>query len=347
VNPKQPRGLIPPPRSITSAKKQAAILAISVVALAALRLGQHTDIQDALMARLTILVVAFTSWTLPSRLALAAWLLAVGTTVSGLAFNDATVSSTETQIGVLVIVALILEFTIRSLVGQRRLQEVTLEKLRGFTGNVAHELRNPMTAMRSDLETTLRHPRSVEEMRATLQRVLTNTDRVIKISESLLVLARSDAGTPINAQETDLADLVEEASARWLPHAKTVGVELLTQVTPSGHFVGDPLLISQLLDNLIDNAVRYTPVHGQILIALQGSNETGHVLSVTDNGPGIPVSIRPTIFERFTRGSADDGGGHGAGLGLSLCAAIAQQHGGSIAIDNSFTAGTRIVVRLP
>jgi signal transduction histidine kinase len=347
MNPKTSRQLIPPPRSITSGAAHAAILVGAVAGLVAVRLGQHLDLQEALLARFTTLVIIVTGWTLPFRWAAVAWLLTVGTTVSGLAYNDLGVTTTETQIVVLMIIGVILELTVRSLVDQRRLQELTTDRLRGFAGNVAHELRNPMTAMRSDLETTLRHPRGAEEMRATLQRVLTNTDRVINISESLLVLARSDAGVPINRQETDLADLVEEAFARWLPHAKTVGVDMRTQVSSTGQFVGDPLLISQLLDNLLDNAVRYTPVRGQILITLSGSSENGYLLTVADNGPGIPAAIRPTVFERFTRGGGEDPGGHGAGLGLSLCAAIAQRHGGSISIDEAFTAGTRIVVRLP
>jgi len=341
------RRLIPPPRSTDSPVVHGSILVGAVVALAAIRLGQHFDIQESLLARFTTLVIIVTGWTLPFRWAAIAWLLTVGTTVSGLAYNDLGTTSTETQVVVLIVVGVALELAVRSLVDQRQVQERTMEKLRGFAGNVAHELRNPMTAMRSDLETTLRHPRSTDEMRATLQRVLTNTDRVINISESLLVLARSDAGVPINKQEIDLADLVEEAWARWSPHAKTVGVEVRTQVSSSGRYTGDPLLISQLLDNLLDNAVRYTPVRGQILITMAGAPEAGYELSVADNGPGIPPAIRPTVFERFIRGGSEDAGGHGAGLGLSLCAAIAQRHGGSITIDETFTGGTRIVVRLP
>jgi signal transduction histidine kinase len=344
---KRPRQLVLAPRSINSPVAQGSVLLVAVLVLAAIRLGQHLNLQEALLGRFTILVVIITAWALPFRLAAVAWLLTIATTVSGLAYSDVGVAATETQVVVLILFGVILELAVRSLVDQRVIQERTMENLARFAGNVAHELRNPMTAMRSDLETTLRHPRSPEEMRATLQRVLTNTDRVINIGESLLVLARSDAGVPINMQETDLADLVEEAWARWLPHAQTVGVDMRTKVSSTGRFVGDPLLLSQLLDNLLDNAVRYTPVRGQILITLAGSPDAGYELSVADNGPGIPKAIRPTVFERFIRGGGEEAGGHGAGLGLSLCAAIAQRHGGSIAIDETFTKGTRIVVSLP
>jgi len=178
---------------------------------------------------------------------------------------------------------------------------------------------------------------------------LKNTRRLVKISESLLTLSRGDAGGLITSiSRIDISDVLEEAFARWEGHATTLGVVLTEQLDCEGVIEGDALLLGRLFDNLLENAISYTPRGGSVAVALTRPPSATCVVSITDSGPGIPAPLRPVIFERFSRGdvsrSRKTGG---AGLGLAICAAIVAAHKGTITLDDEYVGGTRVVVRLP
>ncbi len=231
----------------------------------------------------------------------------------------------------------------------RASQLATAEQLRRFTADAAHELRNPLSALQSDLEITLLQPRTSDELTATVRLALKNTRRLVKISESLLTLSRSDAGGLITSvTRIDISDVLEEAYARWEGHAQTLGVRITKQLDCEGVVEGDALLLGRLFDNLLENALSYTPKGGIVTLALAASPPGACVISVTDTGPGISPAMRPVIFERFSRGDASRSRKTGgAGLGLAICAAIVSAHKGTITLDDDCVAGTRIVVRLP
>ena len=226
--------------------------------------------------------------------------------------------------------------------------EAAFESLQRFTADAAHELRAPLALMRTEVELALRHGAAGEDTRAVLETVFAEVHRLSRISDQLLLLARADAGVlePLRDQ-VDVTDLVEETAARWQPTLGESGIELRTGIPALGGTVlADAGMLRRLLDNLLDNAARHTPREG--LIRLGGDRDRGGwTLSVADSGPGIDPALRPRLFERFAR--ADSARGRdtgGAGLGLSLCAAIAELHGGSLTLDES-VPGTRWVLRLP
>jgi signal transduction histidine kinase len=296
-----------------------------------------------------LLAVLFATWLLPTPLAAAVTAAAVLITLIT-ALNGAVDPLTaKFQFVAIVVTACLSELTVRSLIARDRAQLATTDQLRRFTADAAHELRNPLSALQSDLEITLLQPRTPDELTETVRLALKNTQRLVRISESLLTLSRGDAGglmtsiTPI-----DISDVLEEAFARWEGHATTLGVDMTERLDCEGVIEGDALLLGRLFDNLLENALANTPRHGSVSIELAPSPPGVCVVAITDTGCGIPPSLRPVIFERFSRGdpsrSRKTGG---AGLGLAICAAIVLAHKGTITLDDEYVGGTRIVVRLP
>jgi heavy metal sensor kinase len=226
--------------------------------------------------------------------------------------------------------------------------EAAFASLRRFTADAAHELRAPLALMRTEAEVALRGDGVSEDGRRVLETVVAEVDRLSRSADQLLLLARADAGVlePLR-EEVDVTDLLEETAVRWLPTLRERGIELQTTIPhKGGTLVADGGMLRRLLDNLLDNAARHTPAGGRISMA-GDAVDGGWVLSLADTGPGIDPGLRPRVFERFTR--ADSARGRdtgGAGLGLSLCAAIVELHGGSLALDEDHP-GTRWVLRLP
>lgn len=211
--------------------------------------------------------------------------------------------------------------------------EMSFATLRRFTADAAHDLRAPLTLLRSEVEVALSRPRSGAEYQASLRTVLAETARLSRLADQLLLLARADAGAlRPRGDDIDVADLVDEAVSHWETLARDRGVVVTTKIPDSGVIVGDSDMLRRLLDNLIDNAIRHTPSGGDIEVsaALLGDR---WCIDVRDSGEGISAEARKVVFERFTRGDHARGRETGgAGLGLAVCAAIARLHGGSIAV---------------
>ncbi|MGH7918993.1 MAG: sensor histidine kinase [Candidatus Dormibacteraceae bacterium] len=221
--------------------------------------------------------------------------------------------------------------------------------LQRFTADASHELRAPLALMRAHLEVILNRERRPSEYQAACLELLSEVERLSRTSEQLLLLARADSGS-LQARMAfiDLPDLLEEVRDRWMPRCAEHDIELAFEMPEVGAIVADADLLRRLLDNLIDNAIRYTPARGRVTIAVRNEDRRW-TLTVQDQGPGIDPSVQTSLFERFTRGdparSRETGG---AGLGLSLCAAIAEAHGGSIGlVDSDRGQGASFVVTLP
>jgi heavy metal sensor kinase len=218
--------------------------------------------------------------------------------------------------------------------------------LQRFTADAAHELRAPLAVMLADVDVSLRQPRSTDEYRATIDGIGTEIERLGRLADQLLVLARADAGALVPRFESiDLPDFLEEAVARWRPLIEKRGLRVTTALPDVGTIDADGELIRRVIDNLLDNAAKYTPAGGAISVGATHENGWWRI-EVADTGPGIPDAVRDIVFERFSRGDparARDSGG--AGLGLALCAAIAQAHGGSITLGDG--RGARMTVTLP
>jgi len=218
------------------------------------------------------------------------------------------------------------------------------QRQRRLVSDTAHELRSPIAGIRAQLEVALDHPEQ-QDWPQTAQDVLADTLRLASLAEDLLVLARLDEYQPraTAGKPVDLAALVTEeversAGGRVPVTARTGGPCVVT---------GDPDGLRRLLRNLIDNALRYAKSRVEVAAHREDSEA---VLTVSDDGPGIPEADRERAFDRFVRlddaRSRDETQAGGAGLGLAIVRAIARTHDGSAYLEDS-TPGLRAVVRIP
>jgi signal transduction histidine kinase len=216
-------------------------------------------------------------------------------------------------------------------------QAVVMERQRRFAGDASHDLRSPITAVRTQIEDAMLHSEDVdwEEL---CNEVLASLDRLQAIVTDLLTLTRLDAGAPARREPVDLSELVAGETAR--PRTKSVVTTLQADVIVTG----DRLQLARLLTNLLDNAERHA--EAQIDVTVREQDEHA-VLEVLDDGAGIAPDQREVVFQRFTRLDASrsrDVGG--TGLGLAIAREIARAHGGTLTIEDSGT-GARFVLRVP
>lgn len=224
-----------------------------------------------------------------------------------------------------------------------------VRQLRQFTADAAHELRTPIAALRGNAEVALTRRAAPHELRTVLAESIDVYDHLSRIADDLLLLARADAGelrlqqVPVRVDEV-VADVLD----LYGPLAQERGIELAGPQTSGLTIHGDPARLRQLVGNLIDNAVKYTPTGGRVCVSLR--SQAGQVeLEVADTGPGIPPEDLDRVFDRFYRAdrARTNGRRRGAGLGLSICRTITEAHGGRIALTSARGQGTRVTVRLP
>ncbi len=218
--------------------------------------------------------------------------------------------------------------------------EAALERERGFVADAGHELRTPLSVLRTELELALRQAGSEDELREAVRRAAQETERLSQLAEDLLLIARSDRGRlPLRVEEVAVDELFESVIRRFEWRARPIHAE----PAPNVAVRGDRLRLEQALGNLVDNALRY----GGDSIELAAVAENGRVeLHVRDDGPGFPSDLHSRAFERFAR--ADPARGRsGAGLGLSIAMAIAEAHGGTAHAENVRSTGADVWLELP
>ncbi|HEY8487613.1 MAG TPA: HAMP domain-containing sensor histidine kinase [Thermaerobacter sp.] len=216
-----------------------------------------------------------------------------------------------------------------------------------FVADASHELRAPLTAILGNLDLLRRRPDlPPEEQAQALAEARNEAERLSRLVADLLSLARADAGVPLAIKPVDVDVVVLEAFQEARRLAK--GQELVLEPLEPVRIRGDADRIKQLLLILLDNAIKYTPAGGRIVLGLEAAGDGGAVLTVADTGVGIPPADLPHVFERFYRAdparSRDPGG---TGLGLPIARWIVEQHGGSIDIASTPGRGTTVTVRLP
>jgi signal transduction histidine kinase len=210
---------------------------------------------------------------------------------------------------------------------------------RRFTADASHELRNPIAELQSTAEIALRRERSAGEYAAALRAVLAVSERMGRLLEALLLLARLDA----RAAGTDFADVDLAAVAREaVAHAGTPPEVAIEDGTPA-RVRGNADLLAIAVGNLLANARQHAPGSGPVRLELHRNNGSVE-LRVRDRGPGIPTAELQRVFDRFRRGSAANG--TGAGLGLAIVAAIAAAHGGRCSVEPT-DHGTCMLLQLP
>lgn len=228
-----------------------------------------------------------------------------------------------------------------------RLQH-SFDAQRHFTADASHELRSPLSRLRAELEVTLRRQRSSEEYVETLRSCLGEVERLSQLADELLLLARLDASQERGPAETvDISAVAEEVLGR-ARHTATAG-QVWLALDPAPPIIARiaPGHIDQVLTNLVDNAVKFSPPGGLVTVDLTAAAGEA-VLKVSDDGPGIAPEDLPQLFERFYRGaSARTQGAPGSGLGLALSQAIVRAYGGRIDAANQPQGGAVFTVHLP
>ena len=222
--------------------------------------------------------------------------------------------------------------------------EHAFQAQRRFVADASHELRTPLTTMRGNLELLRREPPiPPEDQREVLEDLITESDRMIRLVNDLLALARAEAGQALRREPVPLRPLLSELGRQVRRLARGQIIE--TPEAPEASALADPDLLKQVLLILIDNAIRYTPPGGRITLQAR-IEEMSIALDVQDTGPGIPSEILPHIFERFFRGDPARTGG-GAGLGLSIARALVEAMGGTIEVQSQVGVGSTFTIRLP
>lgn len=226
--------------------------------------------------------------------------------------------------------------------------EKSVGKIRQFSGDVSHELRTPLTIIRGEIEVVLRKARSAEEYHETLESVLDETHHMEKIIDDLLFLSRLEATDKI--EFSDDVEPNEILSRVWNsrgPAAREKGIEFKIPPSSPSRIRGERTLLERLLTNLVDNAVRYTPAGGNVVVGVE-ERDQWLVLTVRDTGIGIPEESLPHIFDRFyvvdSSRSKESGG---SGLGLSIVKSVADIHGAAIEVRSRVGEGTTFAIKFP
>lgn len=223
--------------------------------------------------------------------------------------------------------------------------ESAFAQQRNFVMDVSHELRTPLTALRGNLDVMLMDKAMDPEAREQLERMSSEVSRLIRLTSNLLYLAHAEAGREIARRPVELDALCLEVvrQARNLRDDVAVRLENEVQVTVSG----DRDLLKQLVLNLVDNAIKYSPANSDVAVSLVEMENAVQIV-VADQGPGIPPDQLAHIFERFYRApGAQSRRVGGAGIGLAISRWIAQVHGGDIRAESSPGSGSRFIVTLP
>ncbi len=223
-----------------------------------------------------------------------------------------------------------------------------VDSQRQFMADASHELRTPVSAARTAADVTLARPHRREtEYREALSIVLTQTRRLGRMVDDMLVLARADVGGHrVRPQPCDLDGVLAECvdTARLLARPKQIAVD--AQLQPAVRITADPTLVRQLALNILENAIRHTPSGGAVRLSMKTVDNLAEI-QIADSGPGIPPRDRERIFERFVRLDAARETSGGAGLGLPIARWIAESHRGTLTLGASGPGGSTFVARLP
>lgn len=225
--------------------------------------------------------------------------------------------------------------------------ERSIEFMRRFMADAAHELRTPITILRTRAEIALQQPREAANYVSALRGVEAEARRLGGIVDSLLVLARADAGEQqIDTARIFLDDIAVDAAGAAQIVARQKNVQVTVDQFEEAPVEGDPTLIRQLIMIVLDNAVKFTDAGGQVHVRVS-MHEGAPTFVVEDTGIGIKQEELPRVFQRFFRGETARSRTDGAGLGLSIASWIAREHGADISLSSEPGKGTKVVVTFP
>ncbi len=226
--------------------------------------------------------------------------------------------------------------------------ESSFDEIKQFTADVSHELRNPLSAVKGEIEVAISRKRDASDYLETMQNCLERIDDLIKMVNDLFLISRFDAKKyDLELSRNNLADLLREMYDFFLPIKKKKNIHLNIKRCDNVSALVDRHKILRLLSNLMDNAVKFTPENESITLSLIEHRHEVE-LKISDSGIGIPESHLKNIFKRFYQvDQARSGHEHGAGLGLHICKRVVELHGGSISAIKNKIKGTTFTIRLP
>ncbi len=244
--------------------------------------------------------------------------------------------------------------------------QAAFERQRQFTADASHELRTPLTIVNLEANRALTNRRSPEEYKRALSIIQSENEFMTRLVNNLLTLSRMDAGqTVLDLEEMDLSDIALEVIERVAPIAARNEVELSVGDLPELKINGDRQYLSQMITNLVENAIKYTQgAERRVRVETgwdQSEDKAMGWVRVADNGPGIPAEHQPHLFDRFyqvdkarsrnhehAQGGAQEGeASSGIGLGLSIVQWIAQAHGGEVMVESQVGKGSSFAVKIP
>ncbi len=223
----------------------------------------------------------------------------------------------------------------------------TFETQRRMIADAGHDLRTPLTAMQGEIEVALRGERSPADYKTTLSSVLEEVDHLVSISDSLVLLARLDAGALSPERiERDVADLVQRSALR--AQARAEGKRDITIAAPDGGITAtvDAKMLTVAVDHLLDNAIKHTPDGTSVHVSVT-ARDGDLTITVEDDGPGLSEATLSHLFERFYRTDEARSRTGAAGLGLTIVAAIVSAHSGKVRADASDRGGLRVSMEIP
>lgn len=229
-----------------------------------------------------------------------------------------------------------------------------LEKRKDFLANAAHELRTPLAALRSTAEVALRSTRSIQEYQELLGTIVEESESLELLVNQLLLLAETESETEallLTGEPVELGQLVGKSYDMFVGVAESRSIDLQVQIVHSSIIKGNRHHLRQVINNLLDNALKFTPSGGSVTVTLDVDATTSKaILCVKDTGVGIASDEKPQLFDRFYRGDRSrrrDLQTRGTGLGLSICRAIIDGHGGSLSVESQTGIGSSFLVLLP
>ena len=225
--------------------------------------------------------------------------------------------------------------------------EASFDQMRRFTADVSHELRTPLTAIRSVGEVGLRDRRDDNAYRGIIGSMLEEVDRLASLVDRLLRWSRAETGQTKLAQEViDVRELADDVAGYLGVLAEEKEQSFVVEQAGAPYGLGDRQVLRQALIDLVDNAIKYTPVGGEIRVHVSEAPSTV-TIDVIDTGPGIPPELRTRIFDRYDRGGRPPLGVGGAGLGLSISRWAVEVNGGKLTFEETAGIGSTFRITLP